>query len=104
MAPKKAVEKSVEEKYIKMEPREHILARPGMYISSIDIDIYNTWVLNDDGDRLERREIAVVPGLFKIYDEVLVNAIDHVTRMKQSKEADENAQQVKNIKISISKK
>ena len=101
MAPKKAVEKSVEEKYIKMEPREHILARPGMYISSIDIDIYNTWVLNDDGDRLERREIAVVPGLFKIYDEVLVNAIDHVTRMKQSKEVDENAQQVKNIKISI---
>jgi DNA topoisomerase II len=35
------------------------------------------WVFNDDKKQLEWREINYVPGLYKIYDEILVNAADN---------------------------
>lgn len=93
----------IEDKYVKMDHHEHVLARPGMYIGSIEPDTYNTWVFNETSNSMEKREISIVPGLYKIFDEILVNAIDHVSRMKQLKEKDDSAQLVKNIKVTIDK-
>lgn len=77
-------------KYKKLDPREHVLARPGMYIGSIDEDIYETWVLNAV-DQMAKEKIRFNAGLFKIFDEILVNAIDHSIRVPDCK----------NIKVSI---
>lgn len=99
MAPKP----KIADKYVKMDHHEHVLARPGMYIGSIEPDTYNTWVFNEKSGSMEKREITVVPGLYKIFDEIVVNAIDHVTRLKQAKTKDESVQLVKNIKITINK-
>ena len=44
---------------------------------------------NDDNEkedtcvRMIQRKIKYVPGLYKIYDEILVNALDHVTRIDE---------------------
>ena len=51
----------------------------------------NTSVVEDDEDdkednkslRMVMKKLKYVPGLYKIYDEVLVNAIDHWTRMNE---------------------
>lgn len=35
------------------------------------------WVYNTELDSMEFREVSYVPGLFKIFDEILVNAADN---------------------------
>jgi len=80
-----------------MDQQEHVLHRPGMYIGSIEKDPTDVWLVNDAGDRMEKRKIDYIPGLFKIYDEIVANAIDHSIRLR----AQPDAAQVKNIKITI---
>ena len=38
------------------------------------------WVYDAVEDRILQREITYVPGLYKIYDEILVNAADNKQR------------------------
>jgi DNA topoisomerase II len=90
-------------KYQKLDHREHILKRPNMYIGSVEKDNYKTWVFSSDEQKMVKKEITYVPGLYKIFDEILVNAIDHSVRMKMKKEKGEDVNLVKNIKISIDK-
>jgi DNA topoisomerase-2 len=78
------------------------LTRPGMYIGSVEEDSYETWVLNDDS-KMVKRQIKCVPGLFKIFDEILVNAIDHSVRLKSELIKDDSVVPVKNIKVVIDK-
>lgn len=66
--------KSRAAKYNKMTPREHVLARPDTYIGDIEpttetMDLFN-------GEIAWSEEITYVPGFFKIFDEILVNARD----------------------------
>jgi DNA topoisomerase-2 len=35
------------------------------------------WVYSSENDAMEYREISFVPGLYKIFDEILVNAADN---------------------------
>lgn len=90
---------SVSDKYRKMDHREHVLARPSMYIGSVDADMTDTWVWDSEEERIVKRNINYVPGLYKIFDEILVNAVDHVTRMAQQ----QSGRPVKNIKVTIEK-
>jgi DNA topoisomerase-2 len=88
---------NIADKYKKLEGREHVLARPGMYIGSIEKDACETWVAK--GTQLERRKIEYIAGLYKIFDEILVNAVDHYVRLKK----DPTKPPVKNIKVKIDK-
>lgn len=38
------------------------------------------WVYDEVKEKLENREISFVPGLYKIFDEILVNAADNKQR------------------------
>jgi DNA topoisomerase-2 len=73
---------SSNKKYVKMDPREHVLARPGMYIGSVEIDKTSMWVLNENKTEMMKKEVDYIPGLFKIFDEILVNVLDHIIRLK----------------------
>lgn len=37
----------------------------------------NLWILNDSDEYFEQKTIEYVPGLYKIFDEILVNAADN---------------------------
>jgi DNA topoisomerase-2 len=87
-------------RYKKVDPREHVLLRPGMYIGSTEPDRLRTWTLDPDSGRFVKRDVDYVPGLYKIFDEILVNSIDHGTRLKTIKNPPAQFQ-VKSIKISI---
>src|SRR5579872_1755269 len=65
---------SIETKYQKLDPIEHILKKPGMYIGGTDEIEAPMWILEDN--RIIERVIKYVPGLFKIFDEIIVNAYD----------------------------
>uniref|UniRef100_A0A7S3VBL7 DNA topoisomerase 2 n=1 Tax=Chaetoceros debilis TaxID=122233 RepID=A0A7S3VBL7_9STRA len=77
-AAKKKSKKTVEETYTKMTQLEHILLRPDTYIGSIERVTEEMWVLQDD--EIAKKQITFTPGLYKIYDEILVNAADNKQR------------------------
>lgn len=63
-------------KYVKKSHLEHILDRPDSYVGSCEGVAEKHWVLNEDKTRISLKTVDNVPGLYKIYDEVLNNAID----------------------------
>ena len=79
------VKKSIEEKYQKKTHHEHILEIPDTYIGSVEKDKTIMWVFNDDTEKMEKKEIEFVPGLYKIFDEILVNTRDQTVRSNKCK-------------------
>jgi DNA topoisomerase-2 len=70
---------SVERIYQKKTPIEHILLRPDTYIGSVEEVTQSMWVFEEDRGFVQR-QITFVPGLYKIFDEILVNAADNKQR------------------------
>ena len=71
---------SVERIYQKKSQLEHILLRPDTYIGSVEKITEVMWVYDNDKSALTQKEITYVPGLYKIFDEILVNAADNKVR------------------------
>uniref|UniRef100_A0A669EA87 DNA topoisomerase 2 n=1 Tax=Oreochromis niloticus TaxID=8128 RepID=A0A669EA87_ORENI len=78
---KKGSKLSVERVYQKKTQLEHILLRPDTYIGSVEPITQQMWVFDEDIG-MNQREITYVPGLYKIFDEILVNAADNKQRDK----------------------
>ncbi|XP_010618301.1 DNA topoisomerase 2-alpha isoform X3 [Fukomys damarensis] len=70
---------SVERIYQKKTQLEHILLRPDTYIGSVELVTQHMWVYDEDIG-INYREVTFVPGLYKIFDEILVNAADNKQR------------------------
>ncbi|KAL8691878.1 MAG: hypothetical protein Q9218_002983 [Villophora microphyllina] len=68
--------------YQKLTQLEHIIKRPDTYIGSAERSEKQMWVYNSQRELMEMREISFVPGLYKIFDEILVNAADNKQRDK----------------------
>jgi DNA topoisomerase-2 len=82
--------------YRKHTHREHILSLPDTYIGSIENSTEELFVVN--GEAFEEQSISNFnPGFYKLFDELLVNAHDHVVRLKQRN----SDSLVKNIEISV---
>lgn len=80
LGPKNAADgkKTIEEIYQKKTQLEHILLRPDTYIGSTEKQQQQMWIM--DGDKMVQQTIGYVPGLYKIFDEILVNAADNKAR------------------------
>ena len=76
--------KSIEEVYQKKTQLEHILLRPDAYVGSVERQNDKLWV--HDGSRMVLRSVSFVPALYKIFDEILVNAADNKVRDPNMKE------------------
>ena len=53
---------------------EHILKRPDSYVGPVELGTEPYWILN--GDKFSKKNLKYSPALLKIFDEILVNAID----------------------------
>ncbi|KAJ7354850.1 DNA topoisomerase 2-alpha [Desmophyllum pertusum] len=62
---------SVERIYQKKTQLEHILLRPDTYIGSVEPIKQNMWVYDAEMGAIVSKEITFVPGLYKIFDELL---------------------------------
>ncbi len=47
---------------------------------SVEFETEQMWVYDSEEEKILQREISYVPGLFKIFDEILVNAADNKQR------------------------
>ncbi|XP_068992857.1 DNA topoisomerase 2 isoform X1 [Neodiprion pinetum] len=72
--------KTIEGIYQKKSQLEHILLRPDTYIGSVEPITESMWVFDKEQEMMVQREISYVPGLYKIFDEILVNAADNKQR------------------------
>lgn len=66
--------------YKKHTHREHILELPDTYIGSIEASVENRWIYNLQTKCMEWKSVKYIPGFLKIFDELLVNALDHRVR------------------------
>ncbi|KAF2020724.1 type II DNA topoisomerase [Aaosphaeria arxii CBS 175.79] len=84
-APKKAAGGS-SGKYQMLTHLEHIMKRPDTYIGSVEPTTDKMWVYNSTTEAMEFRDVTYVPGLYKIFDEILVNAADNKQNDKNMSE------------------
>ncbi|CAK7565748.1 MAG: DNA topoisomerase 2 [Sporothrix epigloea] len=75
-----ASKKTASEMYQKLTQLEHIIKRPDTYIGSVEHQEQAMWVYNKTTNQMEKRSVSFVPGLYKIFDEILVNAADNKQR------------------------
>ncbi|OQV25159.1 DNA topoisomerase 2 [Hypsibius exemplaris] len=92
--------KDVGAMYEKLEQLEHVLKRPDTYIGSVqkvtEVRYGNQNVGFDAVEKkLVYRTITFVPGLYKIFDEILVNAADNKQRDQEDGRADKVMTEIK---------
>jgi DNA topoisomerase-2 len=56
------------------------ILRSDMYIGSIRRVEQELWIYDEDSNGMVLKKISFVPGLYKIFDEILVNAADNFQR------------------------
>jgi DNA topoisomerase-2 len=82
--------------------KQHILDNPDTYIGSVESIDADMWIMSEDGNKIVEKNINYIPGLFKLFDEGIVNCRDHVVRMKTRVDSNsENALPVTHIDVSI---
>ena len=62
---------TVEQIYQKKSQLEHILLRPDTYIGSVELLQQEMWIWDFEREKMVKKEISFVPGLYKIFDEIL---------------------------------
>jgi hypothetical protein len=68
-------DKTIEETYQKKTKLEHILLWPDTYVGSIEKHTQDLWVYKSDN--MVYRNVTFLPGLYKIFDEIVVNVADN---------------------------
>jgi len=71
-------------KYQQKTDKQHILDNADTYIGSIEEVDADLWVYDDNSNKIVEQNIKYIPGVFKLFDEGIVNCRDHVMRMEQS--------------------
>ena len=77
-------ESTISTKYKQMEHIKHIKELPDTYVGSSiseekELNVY-------DNGKIQKKNVNWVPALYKIFDEIIVNAIDNHTRTRREKE------------------
>ena len=100
-------------KYQQKTDKQHILDNPDTYIGSVEKVEANLWVLSEAkgvneleakgvNEKIVEKNMTYIPGLFKLFDEGVVNCRDHVIRMDAAIKAGQpNCIPVSCIDISI---
>ena len=93
------------QKYQKKTDKQHVLDTPDTYTGSMTLTDYDTFVMGPEA-AIVAKQVSIVPGLYKIVDEALVNARDHVVRMREQQQGThaEAALPVTEISITIDEK
>jgi DNA topoisomerase-2 len=86
-------------KYQQKTDKAHILDNPDTYIGSVEHIDSHVWIFDEEMKKIVEKNINYIPGLFKLFDEGIVNCRDHAIRMASSNA--ENAIQVSYIDVSI---
>ncbi len=89
-------------KYQKKTDKQHVLDNPDTYTGSMSVTEYDTYVFDEKAQSVVAKQINVIPGLYKLFDEGIVNCRDHQVRSMQAMAACKpNTMPVTYIEVSI---
>ncbi len=61
---------------------EHVLKRSDTYVGSRRPVTKKMWIYDNDSNSIVAKKITFTPAFYKIFDEIVVNAMDHSTKTK----------------------
>lgn len=61
-----------------LSERDHVLKRSGVYLGDTTPGRHERWVL--DNEKISKTTVEMVPGLIKLFDEIISNSIDEALR------------------------
>lgn len=93
--------KSIREKYKQHDLRTHIYELPDTYAGSQESTSVEMYIFDDNEKKLVKRIITYIPVIYKCFDEIIVNALDQITRV--SMENKPGSKPVKTIKVNVDK-
>ena len=70
--------------YQQKTDKQHILDNPDTYIGSVENVDASMWIYDEPSKKIALKNIEYIPGLYKLFDEGIVNCRDHVIRMIQN--------------------
>jgi len=70
--------------YQRKTDKQHILDNPDTYIGSVENVDAEMWVYDEATKKIALKHIEYIPGLYKLFDEGIVNCRDHILRMIHS--------------------
>jgi DNA topoisomerase-2 len=85
--------------YQQKTDKQHILDNPDTYIGSVETIDSDIYIFDESSQSIVQKNIQYNPGLYKLFDEGIVNARDHVVRMIQC--ADESKKNVTCIETTV---
>ena len=92
---------SLSKTYQKKTDKQHVLDNPDTYTGSMELSDYNCHIWDDETKHIREKEISMIPGLYKLYDEIIVNCRDHHVRQAQAIASGKEVNSVTNIEISV---
>ena len=69
---------SVDRLYQRKTQLEHILLRPDTYVGSTEESTEPIFVYDSEKEAIVKRNVTFVPGLYKIYDEILGKGVQYI--------------------------
>jgi len=88
--------------YTKLKHEEHVLQIPDTYIGSVETNTEDVWLL-DAETKMSKTSATYIPGLYKLFDEVVVNSLDQHIRLKHKFKTDKTINIVTSIDILVDK-
>ena len=74
---------------------------PDTYIGSVENVESQLYIFDENTNKINEITFMFNPGLFKLFDEGIVNCRDHVIRMNEKFKSDDSIQKVTQINIEI---
>ena len=84
VASKTTASTNLAKQYQQKTDKQHILDNPDTYIGSVENVDAEMWVYDDATNKIALKHIEYIPGLYKLFDEGIVNCRDHVVRVINS--------------------
>ena len=94
---------NLEEKYKKENLQNHIFNTPDTYVGGCDLICEPLSIYEPEKNKILIKEVDYIPAILNIYNEILVNAKDQVTRLSGLHEKDKSIHRVTEIKVEINK-
>ena len=79
-----AAKSNLATQYQKKTDKEHILDNPDTYIGSVENVDTQGYLFDNTINGLIQKQYNYIPGLYKLFDEAIVNCRDHAIRIKQA--------------------
>ena len=92
--------KKSNDEVVKLDHRTHIYKLPDTYIGSIEKSLETQYLKDDETNKFFKNDIEFIPGEYKIFDEIIVNALDQYIRTNENSDCKDK---VKNIDICVNK-